>query len=81
MLEPLGGGAKVPTRDIAPWVRYVCQSVGYTDDDINMAELTRLHAIWSARGDYYDDAIADSSTVKQVLNHALGAGFAELTVQ
>jgi sulfur carrier protein ThiS len=81
LLEPLDGGAMVPTRDIAPWVRYVCQSVGYTDDDINMVELTRLQTIWSARGDYYDDAVADNSTVKQVLNDALGAGFAELTVQ
>lgn len=69
------------TREIADAVRHVCHSVGYTDDDINMAELSRLHDIWSARGDYYDDAIGDSSTVKQVLNDALGAGFAELTVQ
>ncbi|SDS04115.1 Putative phage tail protein [Halopseudomonas litoralis] len=78
---PLMDGGFGPTRDIAPWVRYVCHSVGYSDDDINMAELRRLHDIWSARGDYYDDMIEDNGTVKQVLNDALGAGFAELTVQ
>lgn len=74
-------GTLGPTRDIVPWVRYVCSSVGYSDDDINLPELLRLHDVWAGRGDYYDDAIADSSTVKQVLNEALGAGFAELTVQ
>lgn len=81
LLEPLGGGALAPARDIAPWVRYVCSSVGYSDDDINLPELLRLHDVWAARGDYYDDQIEDSSTVKQVINDALGAGFAELTVQ
>lgn len=78
---PLVDGSFGPTRDIVPWVRYVCSSVGYSDDDINLPELLRLHDVWAARGDYYDDQIEDSSTVKQVLNDALGAGFAELTVQ
>lgn len=78
---PLVDGGFGPTRDIVPWVRYVCSSVGYSDDDINLPELLRLHDVWAARGDYYDDQIEDSSTVKQVLNDALGAGFAELTVQ
>lgn len=81
MISRIGESVGGPTRNIADWVRYVCHTVGYTDDDIDMPELIRLHNIWSARGDFYDDSISDSSTVKQVLSDALGAGFAELTVQ
>lgn len=78
---PLIGGGFGPTRAIADALRYICHSVGYADADINMVELQRLHTTWTARGDYYDDAVADSTTVKQVLNDVLSAGFAELTVQ
>lgn len=78
---PLLDGTFGTTRDIAPAFLQVCRSVGYSESDINMAELARLHAVWSARGDYYDDSVGDASTVKQVLNDMLGAGFAELTVQ
>jgi len=72
--------APVVTRSIAPWVAYIAKSVGYTDDDINLAELHRLGDIWDARGDYYDDAINDRTTVKDAINDALAAGFAELTI-
>jgi len=70
----------VVTRSIAPWVAYIAKSVGYTDADINLAELHRLGDIWDARGDYYDDAINDKTTVKDAINDALAAGFAELTI-
>lgn len=69
-----------PTRDIAPWVRYVAKTIGYTDDDLDLEELDRLGAIWSARGDFYDNAISGASTAKVSINNALRAGFAEMTI-
>lgn len=72
--------APVVTRSIAPWVAYIAKSVGYTDADINLSELHRLGDIWDARGDYYDDAINDRTTVKDAINDALAAGFSELTI-
>ncbi len=67
------------TRSIAAWVRYVAQSIGYTDDQLDLEELTRLDAIWEARGDHYD-YVHGETTVRDVINQALRAGFAELTV-
>jgi len=81
LLPPLQGGALAATRDIAPWVKYVCESVGYTEFDLDMDELQRLHAIWQARGDYYDDAIGDATTVREAIADALAAGFAEPTIR
>ena len=72
--------APVATRSITPWVAYIAKSVGYTDADINLTELHRLGDIWDGRGDYYDDAINDRTTVKDAINDALAAGFAELTI-
>lgn len=72
--------APTATRSIAPWVAYIAKSVGYTDADINLTELHRLGDIWDSRGDYYDDAINDRTTVKDAINDALAAGFAELTI-
>lgn len=83
-LLPLRTGTSwsVPTatRDIAPWIAYVAKSIGYTDDDIDFDELDRLHAIWTARGDYLDMAVEAPSTAKAILNSSLRAGFAEFTV-
>ncbi len=71
---------ETPTRDIVPFIAHVARSIGYTDEDLDMAELERLGAVWAARGDYFD-FIADSSrTVKQVLSDAMAAGFADLTI-
>jgi hypothetical protein len=69
-----------PTRSIAAWVRHVAKTIGYTDDDLDLDELDRLGAIWDARGDYYDNATAQSSTAKGEINNALRAGFAEMTI-
>jgi len=83
VLPVRNGGAwdvETPTRDIVPWVIHVAHSIGYADDDLDMAELDRLHAIWSARGDYYDAAIESAGTVKQSLLEALQAGFADFTI-
>lgn len=68
------------TRDIAPYVRYIAHSKGYTDDDIDMPELLRLHAIWKARGDTFDFITNKSTTMKDALNTTLRAGMAEITL-
>lgn len=72
------------TRDISAWIGYICRSVGYSvedgNSDIDLAELDRLHDIWTARGDYYDRMIESAGTVKSYLIEALQAGFAELTI-
>ena len=70
-----------PTRDIVPWVNYVLKSVGGTDDDMDVEELARYGAIWSSRADYFDYPVEDDSTVKECLNDALLAGFAEFTLE
>ncbi|MDT4820781.1 hypothetical protein FQZ97_539280 [compost metagenome] len=69
-----------PTRDIAPWIAYVAKAIGYADEDLDLAELDRLDAIWKARGDYYDRVLDSASTVKQSLVEALTAGFADFTI-
>lgn len=79
-LPPLGGGAPVATRNIAPWVQHVVSSIGYGTTSLDTDALAALDAVWSARGDYYDDAINDRTTVKAALQDALAAGFAELTI-
>lgn len=73
-------GVETPTRDIAPWVAYVAQSIGYSDADIDLAELDRLDLIWRARSDYFDAAVESASTVKQSLVDALQAGFSDITI-
>ncbi|WP_349573147.1 host specificity factor TipJ family phage tail protein [Azotobacter salinestris] len=83
VLPVRNGGAwdvETPTRNIAPWLAYVAHSIGYTDDDLDLDELDRLDAIWSARGDYFDAAVDAVGTVKESINDALLAGFAELTI-
>ncbi len=69
-----------PTREIAPWVRYVTRSVGYPLAYLDTVELDRLGAIWAARQDYYDQAVEDPTTVKAALAEALQPGYAELTM-
>lgn len=69
-----------PTRDIAPWVRYVAQSIGYPLSYIDNAELNRLQSIWTPREDFYDQAVDDVTTVKAALAEALQPGYAELTI-
>ncbi|MHB0805999.1 host specificity factor TipJ family phage tail protein [Stutzerimonas nitrititolerans] len=83
VLPVRNGGAwdvETPTRDIVPWIIHVAHSIGYTDDDLDIPELDRLHAIWSARGDKFDMVIDSASTVKQALLDALQAGFADFTI-
>lgn len=69
------------TRDIAPWVNYVAKSVGATSEDLDTDEFARYHGIWSPRQDYFDFKIEETSTVKECINDALLAGFAEFTLE
>lgn len=69
-----------PTRDIAPWVNYVMKTAGGTDQDMDIEEFARYNALWHSRGDYFDYAVEDDSTVKECINDALLAGFAEFTL-
>lgn len=68
-----------PTKDISAFVRHIAHSIGYTDENLDMAELRRLHDLWTARGDSYS-YVVDLTTVKEAINAAFGAGMAELTV-
>lgn len=67
----------VATRDIAPFFRYVLISAGYTDEDINQAELWRLHNIWVSRGDKLDGVFGQSTTLYEALRAVLAPGYAE----
>ncbi|MBS4155247.1 host specificity factor TipJ family phage tail protein [Cobetia sp. MC34] len=69
-----------PTRDIAPWVAHIARDAGWSDDDLDYSELDRLDAVWQSRGDTFDYVTDDDSTVKESINRALTAGFAELTI-
>jgi hypothetical protein len=69
------------TRGIVPWCLHVLKSLGYTDADIDLPEWDRLHAVFQAAGQYYDEVIDDTSTAKDRLNNALACGFAELTIK
>lgn len=68
------------TNDIAPVVRYIAQSVGYGDDQIDIAELIRLDAIWKARGDTFKYIYDSNVVVRDAINTALNVGFSEMTV-
>lgn len=69
----------VATRDIAPFFRYVLLDAGYTDAEINQAELWRLHQLWASRGDKLDGVIDQSSTLYEALRTVLAPGYAEPT--
>ncbi|MGL4517073.1 MAG: host specificity factor TipJ family phage tail protein [Shewanella sp.] len=79
----IGGtwSAPVATRDIAPVVAYIAKSLGYTDGDLDLAELDRLDAIWRARGDTFDQSFESVTTAKESINSALSAGFSEMTIE
>jgi hypothetical protein len=71
--------AAQPTRDISAAVRYIADSIGYTDDNIDIDELARLHEKWESRGDYFD-CVFDETVVKDAMSQCLLSGFSELTI-
>ncbi|EKT4554039.1 hypothetical protein JGK41_000777 [Pseudomonas putida] len=72
--------AAMATRGIAPWCLSRLKAVGYKDSDIDLEEFDRLDAIWNAAGQFYDETIDESMTLKDALNNALACGWAELVV-
>ena len=72
-------GPLTATRDISAFVKYIASTIGYTDDNMHMAELQRLNTIWKSRGETID-YVFDQTTVKAAINTVLAAGMSELTV-
>lgn len=69
-----------PTRDIASVVKYIANTIGYKDDDLDMEEILRLHTqYWKPRNEYFD-YVFDETTVRQAFDMALGAGMSDLTI-
>ena len=83
-LPVLDGGAWTGdnriTRDIAPVFNYMAKAPGYQDADIDVEELVAFDSVCKARGDKFDLSIDSFMTVKEGLNTALAAGFAEFTI-
>ncbi|VVN21510.1 hypothetical protein PS662_04392 [Pseudomonas fluorescens] len=68
------------TRDIAPAFNYIAKAPGYEAADIDLDELIAFDNICKARGDKFDLSADSLMTVKEGLNTALAAGFAEFTI-
>ena len=68
-----------PTRDISAALWYICQTIGYGVDNVDMAELLRLHNIWTARGETFD-ATLDETTVQQAIEAVFASGMSDLTL-
>lgn len=68
------------TRDIAPAFNYIAKAPGYEAADIDLEELVAFDNICKARGDKFDLSVDSLMTVKEGLNTALAAGFAEFTI-
>ena len=68
------------TRDIAPAFNYIVKAPGYEDADIDVEELAAFDATCKARGDTFNLSVDSFMTVKEALNTALAAGFAEFTI-
>lgn len=73
-------GSVAGTREIAPWLLYVCDDVGYSRSEIDLTELQRLSDVWLPRQDFFDFQFLKSSTVKEAIADTLRPGFAELTI-
>lgn len=70
----------VATREIAPFFRYVLLDAGYTDAEINQAELWRHHHhIWVPRGDKLDGVFDQAGVLYESLRAVLAPGYAEPT--
>lgn len=68
------------TRDIAPAFNYIAKAPGYQDADIDTEELVAFDSICKARGDTFNLSVESFMTVKEGLNTALAAGFAEFAI-
>lgn len=68
------------TRDIAPAFNYIAKAPGYQDADIDLDEVVAFDEVCKTRGDNFNLSIETLTTVKEGLNTALAAGFAEFTI-
>jgi hypothetical protein len=68
------------SNDIAPALYAVCRSAGYTDAQIDLEELYRLHQTWQARGDEFNAIFDNESTAWDAIKRVLAVGFAEPTL-
>lgn len=66
----------VATRSISDAVKYIARN-----QSIDNAKLSQLQTIWDSRNDNFDYSFETYSTVKQAVNIALGAGFAEMIIR
>ena len=73
-------GPVVATRDVSAAVWYICSTIGYGIDSVDIQELQRLHSIWTARGETFD-AVLDETTVQQAIEAAFASGMADLTLE
>src|SRR5690554_3358855 len=78
-LEPVGGGTESATRSISRAACYVARSLGYDNDQLDIAEFERLENLWSSRGDTFD-YVFGGGTAKDAIDTILRAGFAEMTL-
>ncbi|WP_417315722.1 host specificity factor TipJ family phage tail protein [Cycloclasticus pugetii] len=67
------------TRQISAAAAYVAKSLGYEDDQIDLAELEQLESIWTPRADFFDYVISDG-TAKDAIETILRAGMASMTI-
>lgn len=74
-----GFTAETPTRSIAAASAYIPKTLGYGNDQLDLAEFKRLDDTWEARGDTFDYWFSDG-TAKDAIDTVLRAGFAEMTI-
>lgn len=72
-------GSPVATRKISAGLAYVAKDIGYSDSEIDLAELERLEDIWTPRGDTFDFFFS-SGTGKEAMDSILRPGFSEITI-
>lgn len=73
-LPPVGGGAAVATRDLAPAVQYVVSQSKYAGI-LDAASLADFDSYWTARGIELNGTIDSDGTLLQVLQDVLTVGF------
>src|SRR5690554_2810567 len=78
-LPPVAGGTPAATRSISRAAAHVAKSLGYENDQLDVAELERLDGIWQPRGDTFDFVISDG-TALDAMKMMLRAGFADMTI-
>lgn len=66
------------TRSIVDAALYLAKDRGYSDSRLDLAEWSRLGAIWDARGDYFDGSFEKETTAEEALNVICRPGYAQV---